>query len=211
MWWYFFLGFLTVFVWEHIARKSEYHQVQPSHLLTYLTAYLQIIFHFLGASWARISSWLYTFASDIMITVTDLARSIWDLITSPWYFIKGYYDCIFIQLQHIPLVYIRVGGFILLVIAYQVIAYFTGSPFDWLCFVLLSNDTDFTSECRNLTWFSVSMIFIVPFFVHYLYFQSKNEEKSDELNSPDQQHDEDDVGVSTPRRRRRPKRDQDVF
>jgi hypothetical protein len=218
MWWYFFLSFLTVFIWEHTARKSGYHQVQPSHLLTYLTAYLQIIFHFLGASWARISSWLHTFASDIMTTMTDLAQSIWNLITSPWYFIKGYYDCIFIQLQHIPIVYIQVGGFVLLVIAYQVITYFTGSPFEWLCFVLISNDTDFTSECRNLTWFSsVYMIFIIPFFVHYLYFTFKNEQKSDELNSPSQrkekqqQYDEEDVAMSTPRRTRRTRREQDVF
>ena len=83
---------ISLFVWEHIARKKN-SRIKPSVLFNYLATKSSNFFKGAGYYIAKISSfYTYINLSDLMVTGKELTAPIVQLCVSPYKLIKGYWD-----------------------------------------------------------------------------------------------------------------------
>jgi hypothetical protein len=81
---------IVCLVWEHIGRKRQ-TKIRPSVGLTIVAQKSQNAFQYLGEKSALISSYLTQIdLKDIGVTLCDISKPTFDLITSPFYIIYGY-------------------------------------------------------------------------------------------------------------------------
>lgn len=105
-----------IFLWEHVGRQKDYTQ-RPSIYLTWIAEKAQNLFEHIGRYFAWISSFLTKIdLGDILKTIHDLLKPIFDLIVSPFYFMIGYLDMASEYLSKSWLIYI--GSAILFVLVW---------------------------------------------------------------------------------------------
>ena len=81
---------IGAFVWEYIARRTN-SDVKPSVGISYASNKCGQFFNYLGSIAARISSF-YTYIEfeELVKTFQELFVPMWNLVTSPFYMLKGY-------------------------------------------------------------------------------------------------------------------------
>lgn len=89
---------LNIFCWEHLSRKNDW-SVKPSFFINELAEFCQTQFENIGYYFAKISSFVhvvYTYIDieDLKRTFLDLINPTMELLNSPFYSVKGYFETI---------------------------------------------------------------------------------------------------------------------
>lgn len=85
-----FSALVLIFLVEHVGRLNGLIY-RPSYFLTFVATWCQDFYHYCGKIFALISSfydWLNF--KEIYHSLQDLLIPIWNVITSPFYLLKGY-------------------------------------------------------------------------------------------------------------------------
>lgn len=81
---------LFLLVVEHVGRINDIEK-RPSYFLEIFSKYAKDTFEFIGAQFARLSSFvLYLQMDKIMITLRDVLKPTFNIIISPFYTLNGY-------------------------------------------------------------------------------------------------------------------------
>lgn len=147
---------ITVFLWEYAAKKALI-TFKPSSITQFVADQVVSGFYTLGRGVAYLSSF-YTYLNfnEFIETAHDIVKPCFDLVTSPYHFLRGYLDTSLLY-QHPYLVFM--GTITILIVVSYLIYRYKGERIIKFLDSLLNTDSGRTGKSNVLIGKQASEVF----------------------------------------------------